>query len=158
MTNTQNIDRVKFFAELFTKPRLASIDSGSDLLSLANKFRKIEQNYYKKNKDVLIKKKIAILGSFTTNHLSNILKLHLYCNNITGEFYLGNYDNTVQEFLNPKSKLYSFKPDISILLTKSSDIKRFPHLFSSKNDVQKWVNEQINQYQIFWDKTEEMSC
>ena len=158
MTNNQNIDRLKFFEDLFTTSKLSKIDSGSDLLLLANKFRKIEQNYYRKNEDVLIKKKIAILGSFTTDHLTNILKLHLYSNNISGEFYFGNYDNTVQEFLSPKSGLYSFKPDIAILLTRSSDIKWFPNLFSSKNDIQEWVNKQINQYQIFWDKTKEMSC
>ena len=77
ITNNQNIDRVKFFEDLFGTPKLSTIDSGSDLLSLANKFRKIEHHYYEKNEDVLIKKKIAILGSFTTFQLNEMLLLTL---------------------------------------------------------------------------------
>jgi len=158
MTNNQNLNRVKFFEDIFSTPKLLTIDSSSELLSLANKFKKIEHYYYEKNKDVLIKKKIAILGSFTTNYIADILRLYLYYNNISGLFYFGKYDNTAQEFLSPNSELSSFQPDIAILFTLSSDIKCFPNLFSSKNNVQEWINEQINQYQIYWDKTKEISC
>jgi len=156
MTSNQN--RTKFFEDFFLTPRILSIDSSSELLALANKFKKIEHLYYEKNKDVLIRKKIAILGSFTTNYITDILRLYLYFNNISPLFYFGKYDNTAEEFLSPRSGLYSFHPDIAILLTLNTDIKEFPALFSSKKDVEQWINKQINQYQIFWDKTKEISC
>ena len=73
MTNNKNINSVKFFEDFFATPKLLTIDSSSELLSLANKFKKIEHYYYEKNQDVLIKKKIAILGSFTTNYITYIL-------------------------------------------------------------------------------------
>ena len=149
MTNKQIIDRLNFFENLFNKSTLSSIESGSELLLLAKKFNLIEPHFCKKYKEVLVKRKIAVLGSFTTYLLISILKLYLYANKISGKFYLGNYDNTVHEFLNPKSELYYFKPDIIILLTIHSDIKFFPTLFSTNIHVREWVNEQIDLYKLY---------
>jgi FkbH-like protein len=158
MPNNQSLDRLKFFEEYFITSEIININDSSELFSLINKFKKIENLYHKKYKHTLIKKKIAVLGSYTNKYIADILRLHLYYYNISPSFYFGEFDNVPQEFLIPNSGLYNFKPDMVILLTLSSDIKKFPNLFSSKKDVELWTEKQINHYKIYWDKINEIPC
>jgi len=60
--------------------------------------------------------KIAILGSFTLNGLSEVLQVKCRDSKIKSISYVGEYNQYAQEILNPKSNLYQFKPDIVFLL------------------------------------------
>lgn len=60
--------------------------------------------------------KIAILGSFTLNGLSEVLQVKCRESKIKFISHVGEYNQYAQEILNPKSNLYQFKPDITFLL------------------------------------------
>jgi len=66
--------------------------------------------------------KIAILSSFTIEPL--IPYLHVKCckSKLNSEFYIGGYNLFHQEILNPKSKLYEFKPDVLIFAIRLQEL------------------------------------
>ena len=71
------------------------------------KFKKIENLYHKKYKHTLIKKKIAVLGSYTNKYIADILRLHLYYYN-----YLINYSwpGNVRELRNLIERIAILSP------------------------------------------------
>lgn len=137
------------FEEIFRLNKLAS-STGSELLSLGSKFRKIEKSYLESHREGLVSKKVAVLSSVTSHHLVSILKLFLYQRGIAPVFYEGEYDGITMELMNPDSELYSFKPDILLLITYHTDIKDYPRLFSSEGEIGKWVNQKLQHYQNLW--------
>lgn len=59
-----------------------------------------------------IKKKIAILGGYTTNNIKLILELFLLNYGIEPEFYESEYNQYYQDAMFENSELKNFKPDI----------------------------------------------
>ncbi len=141
--------KVEFFEEVFRLNKLVSV-SGSELLSLSSKFKKIEDIYKQNYREALIPKKIAVLSSVTTHHLLSIFRLFLYQYGIAPIFYEGEYDGIVMELMNPDSEVFSFKPDMLLLLTYHTDIKDYPLLFSTEDEIRKWVTEKVQHYQGLW--------
>jgi len=154
----QNEISIRFFREFFSTPKLLDIESASDLLNFATKFSRIEEDYYQTYSNNLTRKKVAILGSFTIDHFVKVLNLYLYHKNISAEYYLGSFDNTNYELLDRNSGLHHFLPEITLLLTRNSDIQSFPNMFSTSDDVERWVDEQIDQYQVLWDTAKTLKC
>lgn len=130
--------------------------NGTELLSLAAKFSKIEHLYLKEYQGNIITKKIAVLSSFTTHHLVRVLNLFLYKEDIKAEIYEGGYDGITSEILNTTSNLYEFRPDILIILTHHLDIKDLPAIFSSTEEVNAWLQGKLNYYNNLWKLAMEM--
>ena len=149
MTQDKEKEKLKTFEEVFRTNKLGSA-SGSELLSLGSKFNKIEEAYKQKHREELITKKIAVLSSVTSHHFVGIFKPFLYQYGIAPVFYEGEYDGIVMELMNPDAEVYSFKPDILLLLTYHTDIKDYPPLFSSEEDVRAWVAQKVQHYQGLW--------
>ena len=141
--------KIKIFEEAFKLNKL-KYSTGSELLSLGSKFKKIENFYIEKNNKTLVSKKIAILSSVTTHHIVSILRLFLYQYGIAPTFYEGEYDGIAMELMNPDSTVYSFKPDILLLLTYHADIKDYPQLFSTDDEIKKWVDQKLQHYKNLW--------
>ncbi|MFA5878076.1 MAG: HAD-IIIC family phosphatase [Candidatus Staskawiczbacteria bacterium] len=74
-------------------------------------FKEIE----KMDKDAMKKVKIALLSSFTTKGIKEVLTVECLKNGIFPEVYLGGYNNYAQEILNEDSSLYNFNPDLVII-------------------------------------------
>lgn len=123
-----------------------NIDS-SDYLKLLKFARKLEKEVFEKT-DI----KIAILGTFSTQHISSVLRFMLYQKNIKVSIYQAEYNNIEAEILDLSSNLYKFKPDVILILTSHRDITEFPTLLSSKNEVQKLAEETISYYTNLWEK------
>ena len=66
--------------------------------------------------------KVAILSSFTLNGLDETLHVKTSELGIRYQSYLSGYNQYNQEFLDPKSNLYDFSPDITFLIL---DIRNF---------------------------------
>ena len=147
--------RIEFYDRLFQKGLPWKI-SGSELLNLSRKLKKIEKEYFAKHNE-LIPKKIAIIGSYTTNLLTDALRLYLYNFGIAPEFYEGEYDSIASEILDTKSNLYSFKPDILILFTQHRDIKSYPSLFCTDQELEDSTNYYINYYKSIWEHLENIT-
>ena len=66
--------------------------------------------------------KVAILSSFTLNGLDETLHVKTSELGIRYQSYVSVYNQYNQEFLDPKSNLYDFSPDITFLIL---DIRNF---------------------------------
>ena len=156
MASVKEQERLSHFEPIFNSSKL-DLMNGSELLTLASKFNRIEDIYREKYKEKLISKKIAVLGSYTTNHLISVMKIFLYRYGISPTFYEGEYDGIAMELMNSKSDIYDFKPDILLLLTYHTDIKDYPPLFASDADVEAWTNEKLSYYNMLWEHASTIS-
>ncbi len=148
-TTHKGKERLKLFEDLFTSEKMLSM-TGSELLSLASKFNKVEKTFYEKHSGTLVKKKIGILGSFTTHHYVGIFKLFLYRYGIAPVFYEGEYDAITAELMDPNSQIFSFQPEILLILTHHNDIKDYPELFASEEEIHRWIGAKVQHYQGIW--------
>ena len=142
-------DKITYFEDLFCSSELLSMPA-SDLLLAARKFSKIEELFKEKKSQKYINKKIAVLSSYTTHHFISIMKLFLYKEGISPLFYEGEYDGIAMGLLDPNSKIFTFKPEILIILTDQKDIKDFPQLFADHKIIDAWVNENLEYYLNLW--------
>lgn len=87
-------------------------DSLSDYFALDAAIEKI-----KKNNDIIADKhiKIALLSSFTTKGIKEILNVKCCALGVLTDFYISAYNQYAQDIYNPQSSLYSFSPDLTIL-------------------------------------------
>lgn len=101
-------------AELLPRLKSRSMISErfSDLLFLCNL---LEKSTNKSGKDKMPStRKIAIVGQGTFYPLNRFIKHYLYFNHISSSWFMGDYDNYVQEITDDKSSLYEFNPDVLV--------------------------------------------
>ncbi len=79
-------------------------------------YRTLYQSLIKKKRNFKKKLKIAILSSFTTQGLDEILFVKCLKQKIAVNLYQAPYNQYQQEIINSKSKLYAFNPDLVILI------------------------------------------
>jgi len=83
-------------------------------------------DYLKKDRDIDREKhdkissdikpfRIAILTSFTSKGIKEVLNVKCHENGISSEFYVAPYNQYAQELLRQDSKLYAFNPDLTLL-------------------------------------------
>lgn len=142
-------EQIGYFEDLLSGPRL-SLMQASDLLLAARKFSKIEEHYREKHSKELLSKRIAVLASNTTYHFISVLKLFLYKEGISPVFYEGEYDGIAMGLLDTDSEVYSFRPEILLLLTDQKDIKEFPQLFADQQVINDWVETNTGYYINLW--------
>jgi len=66
--------------------------------------------------------KIAILRNITVDTVVPYLKLLCYGENIKADVYMGEYDNVMQEVINPGSVMYIHSPDIIVVCLKKETL------------------------------------
>jgi FkbH-like protein len=103
---------------------------------------KLETNNFNK------KIKVAFLSSFTINGLSESLKVKCSKKQISCNSYVAGYNQYNQEILDKKSELYSFSPDITLLILDTRSI--FGNLFHfpysvTKLERENFVNKKITE-------------
>ena len=155
LPQTKEKDKIEFFEEVFKSNKLIAA-SGSDLLSWSSKFKKVEDVYRQNHRETLIAKKIAVLSSVTTHHFVSVFRMFLYQYGIAPILHEGEYDGIVLELMNPETEVFSFKPDILLLLTYHTDIKDYPLLFSTEDEIKQWVNQKVQYYQSLWSLANEI--
>jgi FkbH-like protein len=67
--------------------------------------------------------KIALLGSSTLDHFSEVLKFWLLKEGFAAELFVSEFDTIRQTVLDPGSRLYAFKPDVVWLFTSHRDVR-----------------------------------
>lgn len=118
-----------------------------DIITEARKFRK-----QKRKLNLKPEIKIAVLGTASIQYFVMMLDYQLHQAGIDSEIYEGEYNGITMDVFDNHSELYKFKPDIVILLTHYTDIKIFPELLASDDEVDKKVNETSSYYKSVWDK------
>jgi len=149
--NKKLIGRIHRFETLFQNNQLKDFES-NELLNLANRFSKIENDFKENSNQKLIRKKIAIVSSSTSYFFMNVLKLFCYQYKIAPEFNEAEYGAIHEQILNDDSELYSFAPDILLILPDYRDIKEKPSLFSDNSEIEEWVSSQYIVYNNLWSK------
>ena len=141
--------RITFFEKIFNESGLKELDS-DEQLNIANRFEKIESLFWEKNKENLCSAKVAIVSSSTSHFFAKLLKLYLYQHGIAPKIYESEYGLIYEQILNDKSELFSFEPDILLILPDYRDIKNKPNLFSSHKEIEKHVEAQYLEYKNLW--------
>lgn len=66
--------------------------------------------------------RVAILRSYTADAIEPVLKFRLRLEGLDAEFWLGNYNQYVQEILDPGSELYRFDPRVVLLMIRIEEL------------------------------------
>ena len=107
-----------------------------------------------------IKKKIAVLGGSTTDHIVASLELFLLNFGIDPEFYQSEYNKFYEDAIFGNPKLDSFAPDIIYIHTSSRNITKLPSGPSVKAEqVTNDLNEQFEMFRQVWESlTKRFNC
>ncbi len=116
----------------------------------------IIQNRRKIRKNLLndgsnrISKNIAVLGGSTTHDIVQILELFLLNSGILPTFYESEYGQYYEDALFGNERLDAFKPDIVFVHTSMRNIRQFPQLGQSREDVDALLSAQYNYFEQVW--------
>ncbi len=99
-------------------------ESTHNLLKTANKLIRSPKDQSLAYKNGSTEKlKLAVLGSYSIQHLVKLLRLFLDRELINAEIYEGEYDGINMDVLDPASPLYSFDPRFVVILLRHNDFK-----------------------------------
>jgi FkbH-like protein len=120
-----------------------------ELLRMARKFLK-DAAGDKIDLSSLPEVRIAVVGSYSTQHITLVLKYLLYLKGFKAEIYEGDYNSINTEILDVNSALYIFKPEYVIILPYYTDIKNFPPLLGDDAAVNQALEENLNYFSQIW--------
>lgn len=66
--------------------------------------------------------RVAFVRSFTVEPLLAFLKARCFNASLIADVQVGDFNTYAQDFLNPKSNLYEFEPDVVIVSTRTQDV------------------------------------
>lgn len=105
------------------------------------------------SKDInFIDKKIAVLGGSTTHDITLMLELFLLNQGIRCEFYECEYAQYFEDIMFDNEELVSFKPDIIYFCTSNRNIRNYPDMGASEEDVNALLNAEYSKFEKMWEK------
>lgn len=104
------------------------------------------------------KTKVALLGSFTTKPLANLLDLFLFSRAVRLDLYEADYGTFRQEILDPDSGLHRFRPEFLILATTWRDLGRRPDLSDDREAVEQKVEAEFADWESLWRAARGLGC
>lgn len=99
-----------------------------------------------KNQDEGKPLKIALLGSPTLYPLSDFLEHYLTINQYSPKFFIGEFDNYIQEILNPASEYHQFEADITVVIPTPDRLLTQLQTTMSFDDLFHQVNRDVNEH------------
>lgn len=117
-----------------------------DFFTLLKQARKVANS---NNEDAI---RIAVLGSHSIQHFVGVLRYLLLKENIEANIFESEYNGILMNVLDDKSQLYKFNPQIVIIMTYYTDVKEFPELLSNKEEIDYFVDKNIDVYKNIWNK------
>ena len=118
------------------------------------KKKKLKRELISERNDFL-KKKIAILGGSTTDDIKQVLELFLLDYGIMPEFYESEYNKFYEDAVFPNSALEKFSPDFIYIHTSNRNIRVYPALKDSSEDVQELLDREYEKFQFIWNSLSE---
>ncbi|WP_028514829.1 HAD-IIIC family phosphatase [Ruminococcus flavefaciens] len=109
---------------------------------------------------VRVKKRIAVLGGSTTNHIVSALELFLLNFGIEPEFYLSEYNKFYEDAVFGNPELDSFDPDVIYIHTTSRNLTMLPESpAETAETVEHKLNDQFAYFKQVWDSLKQhFSC
>lgn len=107
-----------------------------------------------------IKKKIAILGGSTTNHVAAVLELFLLNFGIEPVFYQSEYNKFFEDAVFGNAELDSFSPDIIYIHTTSRNLTMLPESpAETAEQTENRLNDQFAVFRQVWESlSQRFSC
>lgn len=118
---------------------------------ILKKSKKIKRQLLEEDKPK-IKKKIAVLGGSTTHDIIRILDLFLLNQGIEASFYESEYGKYWEDAMFDNEELNMFEPDFVFVHTSNRNIKNFPAITQSKEEVNELLKEEFAHYKIMWER------
>ena len=97
-----------------------------------------------------IEKRIAILGGSTTNEITDQLELFLLHYGIKAEFYQSDYGQYWQDSIFGNHHLEEFKPDLIYIHTSWRNIRQFPAIINTKEEVEDMLEAEYQYFETMW--------
>lgn len=101
-----------------------------------------------------VEKKIAVLGGSTTHDIIMTLDLFLLNAGIKAEFYESEYAKFWEDVMFDNPELTEFKPDLIYIHTSNRNIRNFPKVGMSDEDIEKSLENDFDYYKKIWEKIE----
>lgn len=103
--------------------------------------------------------RIAILGSFTTTHLSKFIELAMFATGADPIIYESDFGTFRQEVIDPTSGLYEFKPNFLIIATGYRDLAFTPVLGTTVEERDIAVEKEVDAMLGLWNTAyERLGC
>jgi FkbH-like protein len=102
--------------------------------------------------------KVALLGSFTTKPLADLLDLFLSAGRLRLDLYEADYGTFRQEILDADSGLHRFQPEFLILATTWRDLGRRPDVSDDRRAVEQKVKSEVADWKSLWRATRGLGC
>lgn len=101
-----------------------------------------------------LEKKIAVLGGSTTHDICEIMDLFLLNQGIKASFYECEYAQYWEDIMFEAPELKEFAPDIIYIHTSNRNIRKYPMLAQSEQDVEQMIQADYEHFQTMWQKIE----
>lgn len=102
-----------------------------------------------------ISKKIAILGGSTTHDVKDMLELFLLEEGIVPQFYESEYNQFWQDIMFDNPQLLEFSPDVIYIHTSTRNIRNFPGLQDTTQQVDELLESEYGYFESLWNKAEQ---
>ena len=99
-----------------------------------------------------LKKRIAVLGGSTTHDIVRILDLFLLHHGIEASFYESEYGMYWEDAMFGNEELNCFSPDLIFVHTSLRNIREFPGIEETKEEVQARLDAEYGRFESMWEK------
>lgn len=118
---------------------------------LLKKKKNLRKRLLEKDEETFLKKKIAILGGFTTNDVKLMLELFLLNYGILPDFYESEYNRYYEDGMFPNQELKTFAPDLIYICTCIRNISDYPVLSDSQDVVKQKSDALFDKFKGLWE-------
>ena len=94
--------------------------------------------------------KVAVLGTCSIQYFVQVLQTLLFRDGICAEVYEGRYDGIKADILDVSSAFYKFHPDVTVILNDYRDIREFPGMFDTEEQVTLCVGRILEEIKLLW--------
>jgi FkbH-like protein len=99
--------------------------------------------------------RLAVLGGFTTDQLTQLIDLFLFGLGICVEIYEAEYGVFRQEIIDQRSDLYQFRPHLVYIATTWRDLAHYPGPRASAAQVADAVTQEVAEWRNLWNTAHE---
>jgi FkbH-like protein len=142
-------DRAGALRELLRPAKLRALPP-RDVMLQASRFARAEDEFRQRFASELAPLRVSVLASLSSQHLIAVLKLFLYAEGLAPSFAASEYDGIALEGLDPTAQVWSADPEALVILPSVEDIKVWPKLFASEDEIANWVESHAQLYQTIW--------
>ncbi|MDR2044040.1 MAG: HAD-IIIC family phosphatase [Clostridium sp.] len=94
--------------------------------------------------------RLAVVGTDSIQYLVKIIRLILFSKGIRAQIYEGEFDGIAAQILDRESALHRFCPDVLVVIPDSRDVKVYPKLLSSPEQIAAVRREVTAFYESLW--------